>query len=229
MDINLYTTQLTNIPFGGFDRKFPGSCEDLGEREDCCCHLRWTFWGIGDDQHRNNTILSSGVERIPELNWEFWWWNRETPHSRWWNHVKSPFLLLNPQFYLMFKAIWTQSRGCGRCGTCGPWDPHLEAGATSAHHSAVWDHRDASAIVTCQEVRAVRAVTCPILLLKSISCPTKSQNTQHVNSVDIFGFQFQYVYIYIYIFIHSCTYIYVRMHTHRPSSNPTWQKSTSFE
>ena len=62
-DINLYTTQLTNIPFGGFDRKFPGSCEDLGEREDCCCHLRWTFWGIGDDQHRNNTILFSGVER----------------------------------------------------------------------------------------------------------------------------------------------------------------------
>ena len=42
MDINLYTTQLTNIPFGGFDRTFPGRCEDLGEREDCCCHLRWT-------------------------------------------------------------------------------------------------------------------------------------------------------------------------------------------
>ena len=102
-----------------------------------------------------------------------------------------------------------ESRGCGRCGTCGPWDPHLEAGATSAHHSAVWDHRDASAIVTCQEVRAV---TCPIFVVEIFSCPTKSQNTQHVSSVDIFGFQFQY--IYIYIFIHSCTYIYVRMHTH---------------
>ena len=66
------------------------------------------------------------------------------PHSGWFN---LHFCCQKPTSSRPH-VLTERCRGCGRRGTCGSWDPHLKAGATSAHHSAVWDHRDPSAIVT---------------------------------------------------------------------------------
>ena len=129
--------------------------------------------------------------------------------------VKSPFLLLNPQFYLMFKAIWTHP---------SPEDvADVERVAREIHILKLVQHPHIiqlyEIIETPRQLWLARKLgpRGPHFVVEIFSCPTKSQNTQHVSSVDIFGFQFQYIYIhnyiYIYSYIHIRTYMYVCTHT----------------